>query len=385
MFPSKVDIECHSRNFHEKNNPRCKICFKLFAHSIYLTNHLKNEHSDHSSLISCQQCSRVFEQESKRIQHICRPAYQEIRCEFCSNLLTSVRKYITHVNTEHLDRIAGLWNKCKDCSIFFPSESELKHHNCKIKRPQLNCVLCGSTFPAAKGLTHHIKANHPNENPNVIECSLCFKQFDSKEMFGVHDYEEHKVKKILPPCTVCSKQFSSQIKFATHDCNRRIKCSHCDVTYLKKRYLRNHIASRHPEFFTNRIDCLFCSEKFTSTPLFIGHANREHLSSVENFWLQCGQCSSHFPSEKTLEKHNCCKQKKENELKTKENKIKPKENKIRKRVNCSKCDASYIRAHNLKIHIERHHSDSSEDTVKCKFCNLEFKKRWVHLYHMHAR
>ena len=330
---------------------------------MFLIRHLRT-HSDNLNLNSCLMCGDVFEQESDLIKHICRPPPSEgVHCEFCSQVLISDQRYNRHVNSKHMDRIADIWNKCDDCSIFFPSENDLKSHKCKIKKEQLKCILCEATFSLPLNLRMHIITKHPNDS--IKECRICQQRFDSEEMFNVHVNKEHKesLENTWPPCILCSTHFASQREFTAHKCNRTFKCAQGEATYTNQNHLERHTSTKHPAESKKELNCLFCSLKFISVKLYRIHANREHLDSIENAWPQCPKCLSRFPSEQSLKMHNnCCK--------------------TSKRRKCPKCDASFSHSRDLKNHIESHHSDSLE---KCSFCNLEFNKRYSYRYLLHAR
>ncbi len=445
MFPTEEEVKRHSETNHVKSLNRCKFCSKQCHTKSYLRRHLKTHLDEMKSLISCSKCEDVFESEEAMSRHICNSSRKTVHCEFCLHLSDTDKQHHRHVNREHLDRIGDTWHRCKDCCVFFQSESDLNCHNCVGDRQELECPYCDSVFSAQDSLNQHIKKKHPRgADDAIIECSLCSRQFDSDESLNIHVNERHEGSKdqIWPPCKLCSAHFSCQTQFKTHICSKRLKCKHCDSSYLHNESLHKHILAMHSDVSKIGINCNFCSKRLLNGQMYTAHVNKEHLNKIENIWLRCKQCLRYVPSKLMLEKHGCKKRLKcskcnarfsrtrllkehlilnhslevaikcnvcfkkffsEKELTFHTDKAHsaktlhqcktclsqfPSEKKVKEHrcnIKCSKCSRDFGRVNHLKRHVERHHPESLECSIECSFCEKQFHKSRSHIYFIHAR
>lgn len=98
--------------------------------------------------------------------------------------------------------------------------------NADVKRPKLNCDICGKTFKYNRNLKRHM-----NSHFTRIQCLTCGKSFTQK-----HNLVKHGNK--------CSRQHT--INKQDKQLSKQLTCRHCDVSFDDVDSLFTHVANHHP-------------------------------------------------------------------------------------------------------------------------------------------
>ena len=119
----------------------------------------------------------------------------------------------------------------KKKSMKFNSVSEKSEFSFK-------CDICAKTFSVKRFLTNHFESQHLQ---NVIECSICEKQYFSKIGLKVHEKSHTQTQ----DCDICQKQFrnKSELKIhkARHSGEMLFECTTCGTGFASKTEFEEHI------------------------------------------------------------------------------------------------------------------------------------------------
>jgi hypothetical protein len=134
---------------------------------------------------------------------------------------------------------------------------------------EVECQLCGKTFPVSNLRRHILKKHCRNK---VTKCTLCEKRFVNKSAL------KNRIKQIhlseTPTYRICHKKYKDlyyHVKYV-HEKIRSYECSYCEKRFQTMKLMYNHVHSIHMGEKTN---CPVCGKVLT-IPSLNEHVESEH-------------------------------------------------------------------------------------------------------------
>ena len=239
-------ITAHELDLDGVNNFKCGSCdennSQYFSNVDELITHMSNEHS------------RTLEEYETN----------ELKCDYCEKLCENLDEFVSHIKTNHAEKLADKKYKCEFCEKAYTSTGALKYHlekvheskkmqikkfphktlhfrhtekkecpkcgkkvyrlnrhmlNCnwtgslKKYRKNYACELCDNVYKSLRKLNYHIKCFHEGEKE--YSCHMCGKQFTQTHTMKSHILTVHEGRKDHI-CNHCSKPFGMAKNLLAH-------------------------------------------------------------------------------------------------------------------------------------------------------------------------
>ncbi|KAL8197162.1 UNVERIFIED_CONTAM: hypothetical protein K2H54_014392, partial [Gekko kuhli] len=302
----------------------CQVCLMLLPNKCSYCAH-QRIHA-HKSPYCCPECGAI-----------CRSAY-----------------FQTHVkeNCLHYSRKVGY--RCTHCGVVFMSQAMLKVHihekHCEVFH---KCSFCPMAFKSADSTTAHITSQHPAE--------------------------PHKTSQVIYKCS-CETVFNKKRLLQEHfqqNANRLtvgvFKCPQCQLVYMQKPQLMQHVKSVHgvpenPEdlaSFRQKSEAAATSSALPTskelsvvngtpqTPLPVKDTSPESKAKAKPCSWTCRECSQWIPDRETYVSH-----------------MKKSHGKNIKRYPCRQCEKSFHASNSLRRHTRNDH-DTAKKVYTCLYCTDE--------------
>ncbi|XP_065075760.1 zinc finger protein 16-like [Ochlerotatus camptorhynchus] len=265
-----------------------------------------------------RKCLEVFETKQSLLEHVDRvhqvkQLENELRrkksthvCSICNCNFGSRRALKRHRLVKAKDIV------CEQCGSAFASTFQLQSHvrqvhsNVPVRR-DFKCDECGRAFVSETNLQRHKELGHDKPSDNV--CSICDKQFKSKENLWHHWRIHNKVE--THECESCKKA-GKRYKFRDlktlrrhfkisemHNGERKYKCSYegCKRAYAHKPDLQRHEQTVHRGI--RPFLCEVCNKGFVRNRDLRLH-ERQHTGAK---LFTCENCKAEFNVFKDYKKH----------------------------------------------------------------------------------
>ena len=219
---------------------------------------------------------------------------------------------------------------CGLCDTFFNSNDELNAHY----KERHKCEFCNFHYSSVKAKENHMKSTHS------FKCPKCDLSFVSKNLCRVHTLNCDPVIK----CDLCDASFTYK-QLVVHK-KAGHKCEFCNAIYKSVKAKENHLKKSH-SFKCPKCDVTFVSKELLSDHL-VSHVNHSFLLEGSH---KCAICKLRFSTKMDLQKH------------------KVESHKFSK---CEFCDYATKFKSNLKVHKKNFHDEKSK---KRKPENLQAKNK----------
>ncbi|KAM3827882.1 zinc finger protein 592 [Vipera latastei] len=336
---------------------KCFECNKQALDYIALAAHYQRTSEENEGL-TCQVCQMLLPNKCSYCAHQRIHAHKSpYCCPECGAICRSAY-FQTHVkeNCLHYSRKVGY--RCSHCGVVFMSQAMLKVHihekHCEVFH---KCSFCPMAFKSADSTTAHITSQHPAE--------------------------PHKTSQVIYKCS-CETVFNKKRLLQEHfqqNANRLMvgvfKCPHCQLVYMQKLQLMQHVKSIHgvpenPEDLTSarqKVETATTSSPVlpTSKDLAIVNGTSQPTSlptkglspeskpkSKTCSWT-CRLCSQWIPDRETYVSH-----------------MRKSHGKNMKRFPCRQCDRSFGASNSLHRHVRNNH-DTAKKLYPCWYCTDEIQ------------
>ena len=323
----ELDMSCFEENQHPHQGP---------GQSSNETNSdkdpeapLKSHMSDYESMdsikFSCNECGKLFSNESDLAAH----------------------KFIHEIG-EVKGQIPSSYKENDVNSLQGSSLTDERPYSCSI---------CGQRFATKAGFSRH-EIIHTDK---ALSCSQCDKKFSLPALLKGHEDShtrgtikygnaKHRIIRLprnlgdkLYSCTHCELKFSSKNSLCRHQkihTDKAISCSQCDKKFVQKLYLERHMLShlkgtvrplnkedheqrekrRELALSSGEFTCIHCNKRFGGSGDLKRHQIRRHASGtvskgdqnsrerrrelvLQSGKFSCPQCDKKFEGSRDLKKH----------------------------------------------------------------------------------
>ncbi|XP_034016570.1 zinc finger protein 497-like isoform X2 [Thalassophryne amazonica] len=293
---------------------QCFQCFITFCDPKAKERHMKKSHRElyklqlqqTNTVFTCYKCDKNFSNSDELSQHQASHSNEEksFHCTYCVERFFTFSELTKHRRYECIERRCP----CRDCGVFFPSPSRLRHHR----------------------ITVHFQFPEGADSFNTYQCGKCNCCFQTEEELLQHQERyarDHKCaikwtekkrgrkpKKVAQGGTNDSKMIKQEVKLEESDRNKdsptkqqqgklMIPCPEegCDLVFASVAALRAHKKDQHSSapFPRKAKPCTECDESYARLDQLNAHIARVHGSNRYN----CSTCGKSFGRESNLKAH----------------------------------------------------------------------------------
>ncbi|XP_068632186.1 zinc finger protein 93-like [Battus philenor] len=204
---------------------KCDVCSKSFDRIGDLKRHLiehivtitlsKNPVDENGSLsIQCQVCqAKVFNKTDKYKEHLREHAKLTLyQCTSCNKSFSDSSNFSKHKKIH-----GSKYFQCDLCQRKFNSKKmiilHMDYHN---KNSPLLCLYCDREFYFKSMLNKHVKYAHAKEASTRFRCRFCHGYYKTLKEKWDHEWQVHRVRKIVADCSMCDSKFRKYSELKRH-------------------------------------------------------------------------------------------------------------------------------------------------------------------------
>ena len=259
---------------------------------------------------------------------------------------------------------------CATCKRQFVTAQLIEKHKLEEHGAvdKYKCRLCCMTYRRKRGLSMHMRRDHPGSQNAPHQCALCELAFPDKGALKKHARAKHELRYT---CEFCNRVFWNKALLNKHIDEIHIKnedgtvtnpgfeCGSCKQVFATLRAHKNHVNAFCKNSMTEEkpFSCTKCDATFQNHLLLKRHYIREHNERIDPRKMvashKCHLCSKTFISPSALQLHAChrpCQQ-----------------------FKCQHCGKRYKNNSALTEHVEVVHSGKKPE-YPCKQCGEVFNR-----------
>jgi len=271
---------------------------------------------------TCQFCDAEFETSNLLIEHVKLHTRLEIRPFCCSLCNRSFNKEEVLLNHKCQGKGQTTKSSCKDCKIYFQSETAQVCHLLDHHSQDNFCPLCKAPFDSAQEILSHMEVHFSISSKVTTFCGKCTTNFELEDDFYAHRcIEEIKEEPMADEenvqttdteqilvCSICGKEFPTEDELEDHlqrmveqatEIAKKKNCSFCEVIFATRSSFETHMIQHH----LSALQCPFCLKFLSSRRLMEQHLL--HHTNIHRLPKYCKICSKVFFSEGLFENHSC--------------------------------------------------------------------------------
>ncbi|XP_035712276.1 zinc finger protein 708-like [Folsomia candida] len=275
---TKQNLNHHMVTHDADAKVKCKICGKILKNPLTLSAHIKMVHTDRVRT-SCDICHRVGSTPWNLRLHLATAHSTEERPRFPCGFLDCDRSYLTkgdlskHIRAEHAENPVRF--PCTLCGKEFKSRQNLTTHIATHTTEKAHtCSTCGRGFGDWAAMKRHEVTHLEKCTRKIFKCELCPQTSSSRGNLRTHVQSVHE-KQRNHPFAFCDKRFSTLINMRTHvertHPTNTVKIRSCDKSEYKSHSKVNFARHEKRHNSTNRRECYFCGRQLVSFTNLVKH------------------------------------------------------------------------------------------------------------------
>lgn len=258
----KVGLEFHMNKSHNNQEIKCEKCNKVFTS---ISKHNEHQLETHSRLFDCLMCNDRFKNYDHVLYHVKTVHFKENKVVFCTCDICGIEYYSALHMENHMKNFHIARYKCIDetCREGFNNYRKMKQHYSKIHLKRLS-----------RGRVSRLKKE------KTFCCNLCGYRTAVKNSLNSHMKSKHTINECI--CRVCNKIYANKVKLrihtrSVHENRSEFVCSICNATYKIYQKLSQHIERKHPLEKESILQaCHVCSAKYYTKSKLDTHVKNEH-------------------------------------------------------------------------------------------------------------
>nr|CAI5844289.1 unnamed protein product [Callosobruchus analis] len=386
----------------------CPHCHASFKFKQNRNDHIVRKHPEFVSsfrgkIHKCAHCPYKTALKHSLLRHMWRHpdvADELIKCNQCKKIFRHKSSLDDHIVKKHVNFIKSVSSKVHQCKLCTYKTTISKHLTRHLrKHPETAdayelsvCVHCEKRFTSKQKLDGHIVAKHPDflmsVSSKIHKCTHCTYKTTGKTELTKHVLRMHplmsrgatvKIEQTqeesdgvkIYKCTQCTYKTKSNDDFHKHMWKHpettdsgKLRCMHCNATFMQKISLGNHTIRDHPEFIASISckvhECSHCSFKTTIKRELERHLLQHPHASSSFKRNNCMHCDATFVAKHSLNDHV---------VKRHPEFVDSIPSKI---LECPKCPYKTTKRHSLNRHKMKHVNVAS---TMCEYCDVSFKRR----------
>ncbi|OXA47639.1 oocyte zinc finger protein XlCOF26-like [Folsomia candida] len=276
--------------------------------------------------VACPTCLKFISKTNLNRHMVTHNPDAKVKCEICRKFFKTPQSLSFHIKMHHTSRDRP---SCDTCHREFATSETLRNHMDTVhnmtKRYRFPCGFpeCAKTYWTKNGVSKHTRTEHA-ENPIRFPCTLCGKEFKTRQVLESHIPTHTKEKAFT--CSTCGRSFARRTAMKRHELThlekstqRIFNCKLCPHTSLYGANLQNHIQVIHEK--QRNYPCTLCDKRFSALANLRRHVEARHSAHRE------------------------------------------------KVHSCDKCEYKAYSKDNLVHHVKRHNSSNRQE---CYFCQKQF-------------
>ncbi|XP_048357798.1 zinc finger protein 574 [Sphaerodactylus townsendi] len=303
----------------------------------------------------CSECEQVFPSAHKLQLHMRSHRQGAFKCPLCSKVLPSPGALEKH-REEHSGESRFL---CVDCGLGFGTEAVLlSHRRSHSSNPLYRCT-CGKTFINMTKFLYHRRSHSANsmQSPELPESPLEDQPMEEEPPEAPQPPEEQQ--EVVPLAIICSVDNAATAlvdSIAVEQKLEEFQCQLCSSTFPKQAQLSRHQRFAHK--MERRHKCLTCGKMFKKK----SHMRNHLLTHTGERPYHCKECGKSFNSPANLQRHRLT-------------------HTGERPYRCDICQKCFTQSSTLQQHLLVH---SRHYPYKCQECGSVFHRPYrllMHRYH----
>lgn len=363
----------------------CKICDDTFRLKVDFRDHVYRVHTEvqknrETPNASCINCNEIFTDSGVRRRHFNNlECIVYIVCNTCNEQFPSQAIYLEHVYQTHLnkDDDNAVQEKLEEPIDIEDVDDSIQSTAINPSRSAQSCPVCNKQYNNYYNVLRHMESKHPDQVPQVYQCSLCSEGFSKQtylrdHLIKVHNKDvSHRSGGSRPTklpaylCKECGGEFDTKTTWIEHQSQHLFySCMFCDYINNERDEFENHLEEVHQNYNKAKMEPTMVFKHDKESTLDDeeeddgeisdaggesddGMGDEESMNALNNAEnangtpvkrIKCRLCNKRLGSKTGFQKHMIKEHGMQGEL-----------------VHCTLCPAEFANDKGLKVHLFRSH------------------------------
>lgn len=250
----------------------CKICDDTFRLKVDFRDHVYRVHTEvqknrETPNASCINCNEIFTDSGVRRRHFNNlECIVYIVCNTCNEQFPSQAIYLEHVYQTHLnkDDDNAVQEKLEEPLDIEDVDDSIQTQAINPSRSAQSCPVCNKQYNNYYNVLRHMESKHPDQVPQVYQCSICSEGFSKQTYLRDHLIKVHNkdlshrsgggvggggsrpTKLPAYLCKECGGEFDTKSTWIEHQSQHLFySCMFCDYIINERDEFENHLEEVH--------------------------------------------------------------------------------------------------------------------------------------------